>query len=61
MLKPTANFKLSKQTKRTLALTKFKNDEQRSQWKRVMIDAELTAALQPKREKTRRNDSQGTN
>ena len=52
-MKPTANFKLSKQTKRTLALTKFKSEEQRSQWKRAMIDAELTAAMMPKLSKNK--------
>lgn len=56
MHKPTANFRMSSQTKRTLALTKFKNEEQRNAWKRAMIDAELTAAFQPKREKSRRNE-----
>lgn len=55
MLKPTANYKMSKQTKRTLALTKFTNEEQRNAWKKAMIQAELAAALQPKREKKPRN------
>ena len=56
MLKPTASFKLSKQTKRTLALTKFASEEQRSQWKRAMIDAQLSAQFQPKREKPRKGE-----
>lgn len=55
MLKPTANYKMSAQTKRTLALTKFTSEEQRNAWKKAMIQAELAAALQPKREKKPRN------
>lgn len=59
MHKPTANYKMSGQTKRTLALTKFRNAEDRNAWKRAMIQAELTAAFQPKREKGRRNENGG--
>jgi hypothetical protein len=58
MSKPTANYKMSKQTKAGLALHKFKDAHARGAWKRAMIDAELSAAHQPKREKSRR-DSQG--
>jgi hypothetical protein len=58
MLKPTANYKMSKQLKTTLAIGKFRNEHDRSAWKRAMIGAELAAALQPKREKNRR-DSKG--
>jgi hypothetical protein len=57
MLKPTANYKMSKQTKRTLALTSFDSQDQRNAWKRSMIQAELAALIQPKREKGRRQDS----
>jgi hypothetical protein len=56
MLKPTANYKMSKQLKTSLALGKFKDTHDRNAWKRSMIQAELTAALQPKREKTRREN-----
>ena len=42
MLKPTASFKLSKSTKRILALGHM-TTEQRNGWKRAMIDAELSA------------------
>jgi hypothetical protein len=34
-----------------LASTGFRNVEDRNAWKRAMIDAELCAAVQPKREK----------
>jgi hypothetical protein len=50
-MKPTANYKMSKQTKTSLALGKFKDAHARGQWKRAMIEAELSAAVQPKREK----------
>ena len=56
MLKPTANYRMTKQTKRSLALTKFTSTEQRNAWKRAMIQAELAALIQPKREKGRRED-----
>ena len=42
-MKPTSSFKLSKTTKRSLALGHFKSEEQRNSWKRAMIDAELSA------------------
>ena len=51
MLKPTANYRMSKQTKRTLALGKFRSEEDRNTWKRAMIQAELYSALAPKKEK----------
>lgn len=51
MLKPTANYRMSKQTKRSLALSKFNSEEQRHAWKRAMIQAELYSALAPKKEK----------
>ena len=54
MLKPTANYKMSKQTKASLALHKFKDAHARGAWKKAMIEAELAAAIQPKREKGRK-------
>ena len=51
IMKPGPNYKMSSSTKASLALSKFKSLDQRHQWKRAMIDAELTAAVQPKREK----------
>ncbi len=54
MLKPTANYKMSKSLKTSLALSKFSSPQQRNDWKRAMIGAELAALIQPRREKTRR-------
>jgi hypothetical protein len=41
-LKPDKNFKMNKQTKRYLALGKFKSEEDRSAFKRAMISAQLS-------------------
>jgi hypothetical protein len=60
MLKPTANYKMSKELKTSLALGNFKNDHDRSSWKRAMIQAELSASIQPKREKTRRDTKENS-
>ena len=49
MLKPNKTFKLSKQTKRFMAT--MVNADQRNAFKRSMIQAELAAAIVPKREK----------
>jgi hypothetical protein len=53
-MKPGPNYKMSSLTKVGLALSKFKDAHQRGAWKRAMIDAELSAAVQPRREKTNR-------
>jgi hypothetical protein len=50
-MKPTKTYKMSSLTKMMLASTGFRNVEDRNAWKRAMIDAELCAAVQPKREK----------
>lgn len=55
MLKPTANYRMSKQLKTSLALGAFKDAHQKGAWKRAMIQAELSAAIQPKREKSRKD------
>jgi hypothetical protein len=55
MLKPTSNYKMSKSLKTSLALSKFKNKEQRDQWKRAMIDAELCSKIVVKHDKSSRN------
>jgi hypothetical protein len=49
-MKPGKTFKLSKTVKRMLALMGGPK-ESRDQYKRMMIDAELCASIQPKREK----------
>ena len=55
-MKPGKTFKLSKTTKRMMALMGG-TDADRNQYKRMMIQAELAAAVQPKREKTRGSSS----
>ena len=54
-MKPTSNYKMSKPLKTSLALSKFKSLEQRHQWKRAMIDAELCSKIVVKHEKKDRN------
>jgi hypothetical protein len=48
-MKPGPNYRMSSLTK--LMLSGIKDPELRNGWKRMMIDAELCAAVQPKREK----------
>ena len=57
MNKPTANYKMSKPLKTSLALGQFKNKDQKAQWKRAMIDAEIEAAKKPKATKGDRQAS----
>lgn len=52
MLKPTASFKISKATKRGLAV--IPDAHQRGAWKRAMIQAELSSLIRP-RDKKHRN------
>jgi hypothetical protein len=59
MLKPTSTYKMSKPTKTGLALSKFKNKEQRDQWKRAMIDAELCSRIVVKSAPRDRNAPRG--
>ena len=57
MNKPGPNYKMSSQLKASLALSKtFQDPHKKGQWKRAMIDAELSAAFQPKREKGKRGE-----
>jgi hypothetical protein len=51
MLKPTSNFKLSKQSKRFMAT--YTDPVQRNSFKRDMIQAELHAMIQPPRKEKR--------
>ena len=51
MLKPTSNFKLSKQTKRFMAT--YTSAEARNSFKRDMIQAELHSQIQPPRKEKR--------
>ena len=59
MLKPTSTYKMSKPTKTSLALSKFKNKEQRDQWKRAMIDAELCSKIVVKASQRDKNAPRG--
>jgi len=45
MLKPGKSFKLSKTTKRMIALMKGSTAEQRNQYKHMMIDAQLCSEI----------------
>jgi hypothetical protein len=46
-MKPTSTFRLSKTTKRMMALMKGP-DESRHQFRRMMIQAQLAASVSPK-------------
>ena len=58
-MKPGPNYRMSSTLKASLALSSFQDPHQKGQWKRAMIDAELSAAVQPKREKPQRGAPQG--
>jgi hypothetical protein len=51
MLKPTANYRMSKTLKTSLALSGVLDPHARGAWKRSMVQAELYGALAPKKEK----------
>jgi hypothetical protein len=51
MLKPTASYRMTKQSKRLLATSSMINSHVRGEHKRAIIQAELAALIQPKREK----------
>ena len=52
MHKPTASFKLSSESKRMM--TNTSNKARATDFKKLMIEAELTAAFQPKRDRVKR-------
>ena len=58
MLKPGKTFKLSKTAKRMIGLMRGSTPEQRNQFKHMMIQAELAAAVQPRREKSRNSPAE---
>ena len=60
MLKPGKTFKLSKTTKRMIGLMKGSSAEQRNQYKRMMIDAQLCSEIVVKTEKRDKNAPRGT-
>jgi hypothetical protein len=45
MLKPTSTYKMSKPTKTMLALSGFRNDNDRHAWRAAMIGAELASRV----------------
>jgi hypothetical protein len=45
MLKPTSTYKMSKMTKTSLAMGRFKDAHAYGHWKRAMIDAELQSKI----------------
>jgi hypothetical protein len=49
-IKQTANYRMSSSLKTSLALSSFQDPHKRGEWKRAMIQAELAAAVAPKRE-----------
>jgi hypothetical protein len=51
MMTPTSTYKMSKSTKRGLAL--ILDPIKRGTWKRAMINAELSAAVRPREKKSR--------
>ena len=56
-MKPGPNYRMSSQLKTSLALSKnFQDPHKKGQLKRAMIDAELSASFQPKREKGKRGE-----
>jgi hypothetical protein len=56
-MKPTANYKMSKSLKASLALSSYQDPHKKGQWKRAMIDAELSAAVQIRPSKDRNHQS----
>lgn len=59
MLKPTSSFKLAKSSKRLLA--KILSPQQRSSFKKSMIEAQLAEAIQPRVLKSRNQDKETDN
>lgn len=51
---PGKTFKLSKRNKTMTALFKFKDQDQRSSFKNMMIQAQLAGEIRPVREKSER-------
>jgi hypothetical protein len=60
-MKPGKTFKMSKTTKRMIALMKKSSTEQRNQFKRMMIDAQLCSEVVVKAPTRDRNAPRGTN
>jgi len=50
-MKPDKNFRLSKKTKTLISLISFRSKEDRNDFKRAMIEAELCSKIVPKSKK----------
>ena len=59
MLKPGKTFRLSKTTNRMIGLMKGATADQRNQYKRMMIDAQLCSEIVIKTEKRDKNAPRG--
>ena len=57
-MKPTSTYKMSKQSKRSLALGEWKDKDQRDAWRRMIIQAELAAAV-PSRAPRQKDGNKG--
>ncbi len=54
MFKPTSTYRMSKETKMSLAT--IVDPHKRGEWKRSMIQAELSAAIMPKITKGKKSE-----
>lgn len=59
MLKPTSNFKLAKSSKRLIA--SILSPQQRTSFKKSMIEAQLAEAIQPRVSKSRNQEREPEN
>jgi hypothetical protein len=57
-MKASSTFKLSKESKCSLALGRWKDKDQRDSWRRSMIQAELAAAV-PSRAPKQKDGNRG--
>jgi hypothetical protein len=55
IVKPTKTFRLSKRSKTIGALSPFRREEQRHEFKHAMIQAQLASEVRPTREKKTRD------
>jgi hypothetical protein len=58
-MKATSTYKMSKQVKRSLALGQWKDKDQRDAWRRMMIQAELAAAVPARNPRPRTEGNKG--
>jgi hypothetical protein len=58
-MKPTSTYKMSKQVKRSLALGQWKDKDQRDAWRRMMVQAELAAAVPSRTPRPRTEGNKG--